>query len=132
MLNFGAKLTVNNNVYRHLKTDSAKAAVQKTVEEYKDFVKHPNFERLTQEETIELRRGKYRGYALELEITGPRLDEPYVTGVYTRKQEPDIKAADLIFQTLLYLCHRTGETQRYSESSFEYVKRVLFNDKLKK
>ena len=132
MITFGANFRVNNNVYDRLASPEERDAVAKTVSEYEKFVNHPKIEALTEGDTIELKRAKHRGgYALELEITSPKLDEPYITGVYTNKKEPTISHRDLMHQTYLYICHRLGEKPRFFESSFGFIDRVLFDGKLR-
>ncbi len=133
MITFGANFRVNNNVYDKLTSSEAREAVASTISEYEKFINHPKVEALTKDDTVELRRGKHRGgYALELEITNPKLDEPYITGVYTNKKEPTISHKDLMHQTFLYICYKLGEKPRFSESSFGFIDRVLFDGKMKK
>lgn len=133
MISFGANFHVNNNVYDKVTSPESRLAVEKTVSEYEKFINHPKLEALTKDDTIELKRAKHRGgYALELEITNDKFDEPYVTGIYTNQKEPTILHKDLMHQTYLYICNKLGEKPRFMESSFGFIDRVLFDGKLRK
>ena len=133
MITFGANFSVNNNIYDKLSSDEARKSVEGTVSAYEKFINSPKIKALTEDDTIELRKGISRGnYSLELEITNPKFDKPYITGVYTNKKEPNISHKNLIYQTILYICFKSGEKPRFLESSFSFIKRVFFNDILKK
>lgn len=133
MISFCANFSVNKNIYDKVTSSEARKALDSTVLEYEKFINHPKIEALTRDDTIELRRGKHKGgYALELEITNQKLEEPYVTGVYTNKKEPSISYKDLMHQTFLYICYKMGEKPRFLENSFAFIDRVLFDGKLKK
>jgi len=126
MISFKANLKVNKDIYKNLKNDNEISYVEGVVDKYKKFLEIHYIKKLSEGDTIELKKGKYRGYSLELKITNDNMEEPFITGVYTTKKEPTIRCEDLNFQTLLYLCHKKGEKPKLSESSIRYVKRVLF------
>lgn len=132
MISFGANLIIDKSVYNNAKTTEARKSLDSMLSEYKKFLNHPNFEAQTKEDTIELYKPKKNGYhfAIEMKMTSPNLDEPFVTGIYSTKKETDFKSFDLIIQTLLFLCEKKGETPRLSDTIFSYIDRVLFDNKL--
>lgn len=127
MIAFGANFSVNKNVYNKLDAQDIEV-VDKTISDYKNFLKCPKIEALTKDDAIELKRAKHHGgFALELEIKNKDFKEPFITGVYTNKKQPTNIFSHLKHETLLYICYKNGEKPRFFESSFGFIKRVFQN-----
>lgn len=131
MISFGANLVIDKSVYNNAKTPETRCDLDKLLSEYKNFLSHPNFIAMTQNDTIELYKPKgHYNFAIEMKMVSPDLSEPYVTGVYSAVKGHKMKSYDLIIQTLAFLCEKKGETPRLSDTIFSYIDRVLFDNKL--
>ncbi len=129
-ISFCANLIVNKNLFVKMPEGTPEGYSENLVKEYQEFLSHKVMDKITEGDTIELYREKYRqGFALGIKYTSDALKEPIESGIFTNKKIPSVTIGELIYDTMTFIIIKSGIKQRMSynhkRNFIEAVKELL-------
>lgn len=131
-ISFGAKITVNPNIYKGLEGEDLKN-VQKFTQDCVQLMEIPQIKKATESDTLEISKATTRGkncHNVQFTFNNEKFEKPIEIELCGTKAS-NLKANQFIFHLMLYL-HRVklGLPQRYSLTHDKMVQETI--EELKK
>lgn len=125
-VSFKAKLIVDDSLYKKMPAGTPENYTDDLVAGYKKFLDHKVIQAVTEGDTIELYKAKYKpGFALGIRYTSDKLEKPIESGIHTQKKIPSVHVGSLMFDTMIFLIMKSGVKQRVAESTEKTFVRAL-------
>ena len=125
-ISFKANLIIDDSLRKKMPQGTPEGYIDELAEEYKKFLNHPVIDYVTEGDTITLYKDHYgKGFALGIKFQDGRCNIPMKSTIAKREKIPNIKPAELIFQTYLYLLAKSDVEQNFFEKHSQTFKRVL-------
>lgn len=123
-ISFKATLKIDPDFYKNIPKGVSKDYPKSLISELTEFINLRGVKEALEGDIIEIKREKVTyGDSLDMKFISDKLSEPFVANI----AEPQIKPKDLRLWTLVFLCKKNNEKQRFGETVFGMVKRIFPN-----